>query len=51
MKAISAEVIAVEKQGDEYHVVVRMGGAGYRGSFTTLVFGNKYVFSAVRAVP
>jgi len=40
MKAIPAEVIAVEMQGGQYRVAVRIGGAKYRGSFNTLVFGK-----------
>jgi hypothetical protein len=44
MKAIPAEVIAVETQGDQYHVVVRIGGARYRGSFNTFVFGKNKPF-------
>ena len=40
MKAISAEVIAVERQGGQYRVAVRIGGGNYRGSFNTLVFGK-----------
>jgi hypothetical protein len=40
MKAIPAEVIAAERQGDQYRVAVRIGGGKYRGSFNTLVFGE-----------
>ena len=40
MKAIPAEVIAVEAHGQRYYVVVRIGVAKYRGSFNTLVFGK-----------
>jgi hypothetical protein len=43
MKAIPAEVIAVDTQGDQYHVVVRIG-ARYRGSFNTLVFEKNKPF-------
>ena len=44
MKAISAEVIAVETQGGQYRVAVRIGGGKYRGSFNTLVFGKNKPF-------
>jgi hypothetical protein len=44
MKAISAEVIAVETQGSQCHVVVQIGDANYRGSFNTLVFGKEKPF-------
>src|ERR1700759_3981800 len=35
MKAVPAEVIAVETQGGQYRVAVRIGGAKYRGSVNT----------------
>jgi hypothetical protein len=44
MKAIPAEVIAVETQGDQYRVAVRIRGAKYRCSFNTLVFGRNKPF-------
>jgi hypothetical protein len=39
--AIPAEVLAVNRQNDQYRVIVRIGAAKYRGSFDTLVFGKK----------
>jgi hypothetical protein len=44
MKAIPAEVIAVETQDAQYRVAVRIGGRKYRGSFNTLVFGRNKPF-------
>jgi hypothetical protein len=44
MKAIPAEVIAVEVQGGQYRVAVRIKGSKYRGSFNTLVFGEHKPF-------
>jgi hypothetical protein len=44
MKAIPAEVIAVETQDGQYRVAVRIGGGKYRGSFNTLVFGKNKPF-------
>jgi hypothetical protein len=38
--AIPAEVLAVDRESDQYRVIVRIGVAKYRGSFDTLVFGN-----------
>jgi hypothetical protein len=37
---IPAKVLAVDKQGDQYNVIVRIGLAKYRGSFNTLAFGE-----------
>jgi hypothetical protein len=39
MTSIPAKVIAIEKQGDHYQVIVQMG-TRYRGSFDTLTFGE-----------
>jgi hypothetical protein len=39
--AVPAEVLAADRQSDKYHVIVRIGLAKYRGSFDTLVFGEK----------
>ena len=39
MSPVLAKVIAVENDGDRYHVVVRIESK-YRGSFNTLVFGD-----------
>ena len=44
VKAIPAEVIAVETQGDQFRVAVRIKGAKYRGSFNTLVLGKNKPF-------
>jgi hypothetical protein len=41
MTPILARISAVEKQGDQYHVIVQIGLARYRGSFNTLTFGEK----------
>jgi len=38
MTAIPAKVLAVDKQGDQYNVIVRIGLAKYRGSFNTLAW-------------
>jgi hypothetical protein len=40
MTAIPAEVVAAHGLLDQYHVIVRIGAANYRGSFATLVFGD-----------
>jgi hypothetical protein len=40
MTAIPAEVVAAHRLVNQYHVIVRIGGAHYRGSFGTLVFGD-----------
>jgi len=40
MTAIPAKVLAIDKQGDRYNVIVRIGLAKYRGSFNTLAFGE-----------
>ena len=41
MTAIPARVLAVDKEGDQYRIMVRIGLARYRGSFHTLTFGEK----------
>jgi hypothetical protein len=41
MTRIPAKVISVAKQRDQYCVNVRMGRITYKGSFDTLVFGEK----------
>ena len=40
MSPIPAEVIATERQGTRYHLVVEIGIPKYRGSFNSLVFGE-----------
>jgi hypothetical protein len=40
MTPILAKVLAVDHQGDQYSVIVRIGLAKYRGSFNTLAFGE-----------
>jgi len=40
MTSVPAMVLAVGKLADQYHVVVRIGRAKYRGSFNTFVFGE-----------
>ena len=42
---IPAKVLAVDKQGDQYNVIVRIGLAKYRGSFNTLAFGENKPFT------
>ena len=44
MTAVPAEVLAIDRQSDRYHVIVRLGLARYRGSFDTLVFGENKPF-------
>src|SRR5882757_5536456 len=44
MRAIPAEVIAVETQGGQFRVAVRIKERKYRGSFNTLVFGKHKPF-------
>jgi hypothetical protein len=39
MTLLPAKVIAIERPGDRYHVVVQIA-AKYRGSFNTLAFGE-----------
>ena len=39
MISLPAKVIALEKRGDQYQVIVQIG-AKYRGSFNTLAFGE-----------
>ena len=39
MTSIPAKVIAIEKRGDQYQVIVHIG-TRYRGSFNTLAFGE-----------
>jgi len=45
MTPIPAKVLAVDKQGDQYNVIVRIGFAKYRGSFNTLAFGENNPFT------
>jgi len=45
MTPIPAKVLAVDKQGDQYNVIVRIGLAKYRGSFNTLAFGENKPFT------
>jgi hypothetical protein len=40
MTPIPAKVLAVDKEGDQHHVIVRIGLRKYRGSFNTLKFGE-----------
>ena len=44
MTPIPAKVLAVDKQGDQHNVIVRIGLAKYRGSFNTLAFGESKPF-------
>ena len=39
MTSLPAKVIAIEKQGDQYRVIVQIS-TRYRGSFNTLAFGE-----------
>jgi len=39
MTSIPAKVIAIEKRGDQYQVIVQIS-TKYRGSFNTLAFGE-----------
>jgi hypothetical protein len=39
MTSLSAKVIAIEKRGDQYQMIVQIG-TRYRGSFNTLAFGE-----------
>ena len=39
MTALPAKVIALEKRGDQYQVIVQIS-TNYRGSFNTLAFGE-----------
>ena len=41
MTPIPAEVVAAEKQGVHYQVIVQIAIPKYRGSFNTLVFGER----------
>ena len=41
MTPIPAEVVAAEKKGVHYQVIVQIGMPKYRGSFNTLVFGER----------
>ena len=45
MTPIPAKVLAIDKQGDHYNVIVRIGLAKYRGSFNTLAFGKNKPFT------
>ena len=40
MTSIPAKILAVEKQADKHHVIVRILVPKYRGSFNTLKFGE-----------
>ena len=40
MKTLPAVVVAAHRLVNQYHVIVRIGAANYRGSFATLVFGD-----------
>jgi hypothetical protein len=40
MTPILAKVLAVDNQGDQYNVIVRIELANYRGSFKTLICGE-----------
>jgi hypothetical protein len=47
MTPIPAEVVAAHRLVNQYHVIVRIGAGGYRGSFATLAFGeNKPLIGA-----
>jgi hypothetical protein len=41
LTAIPAEVLAVDRQSDQYRVIVRIVLAKYRGSYDTLIFGEQ----------
>ena len=41
MTPIPAEVVVAERQGMHYQVIVEIGIPKYRGSFNTLVFGER----------
>ena len=45
MTAIAAEVLAVDNVGAQYRVIVGIGFPRYRGSFSTLNFGEKKPFT------
>ena len=40
MTAIPAEVVSAHRLVNQYHVIVRIGAARYRGSFAPLIFGD-----------
>jgi hypothetical protein len=40
MKTLPAVVVAAHTLVNQYHVIVRIGAANYRGSYATLVFGD-----------
>jgi hypothetical protein len=44
MSPLPAKVTAVEKRGDQYHVIVQIS-AKYRGSFNTFAFGEVKPYS------
>jgi hypothetical protein len=44
MTAIPAVVFTIDRQGNDYRVVVQIGLRKYRGSFNTLVFGENKPF-------
>jgi hypothetical protein len=41
MTPILAKVLAIDKQGDRYLVIIQIMLRKYRGSFNTLTFGEK----------
>ena len=45
MTSLAAKVIAIEKQGDQYQVIVQIR-TRYRGSFNTLAFGEIKPYSS-----
>ena len=47
MTSLPAKVIAIEKRGDQYQVIVQIG-AKYRGSFNTLAFGEVKPYMRIR---
>jgi len=44
MTSLAAKVIAIEKRGDQYQVIVQIS-TKYRGSFNTLAFGEVKPYS------
>jgi hypothetical protein len=44
MTSLPAKVIAIEKRGDEYQVIVQIS-TKYRNSFNTLAFGESKPYS------
>jgi hypothetical protein len=45
MTPIPAVVVAAHRLVNQYHVIVRIGVANYRGSFATLAFGENKPFT------